>query len=134
MAKAKTPPKAAKRDYEFIGPSESGYTGFGEDGVNPTNPSDAIFEGSPIPVIPAQETVMRRSFQEATRSPLHYLDGLGTDEVVTSRSPRSAPIPGNLHSDLDHAELRPLPGPDKHQYSASLDAAYTKNGALIYGT
>jgi hypothetical protein len=132
--KSSKSPTLQSREIEQIGPTESGYEGFGSDGVNPSNPSDAIFQGAILITIPAQEVVQRRSFQEATRSPLHYLEGPGTDETVTSRSPRSAPITGNLHSDFDHAELRPLPGPDTHQYGASPDDAYTKNGALIYGT
>ena len=51
----------------------------------PMNPSDEIFMGRPLPIIMPQEITMRRPFSEITKSPMHYLDGPGTDEVITGR-------------------------------------------------
>lgn len=52
----------------------------------PANPSDEIYAGRPLPIIPPQAEVMRRPFSEPTRNPLHYLSGPGTDEIVSGRN------------------------------------------------
>jgi hypothetical protein len=127
-------PKAAKNDYEAIGPAESGFSGYGADGANPVNPSDAIFMGRPMTTVMPSATVTSRPFREATRSPLHYNDGPGTDENVTSRRPPLYGLLGNSHSDLDHEEVLPIQGVDHQPYSHGSNVSTTLNGADIYGT
>ena len=133
----KNPSKKSKqspRNYEAVGPTESGYERYGPEGANPPNRSDDIFFGSSLPILAPAAVVVCRPFKEATRSPLHYEDGPGTDELVTSRKPVTQPLLGNVHADLDHAELRPMPGYDHNLYSSQPDDEHTTNGALIYGT
>lgn len=107
----------------------------GEGGYNPSalpsNPSDAIFQGGSLPTIAPQMMTLRRPFSEATRPPLHYLDGPGPDEAVTSRSPHATPILGNAHSDLDHCEERPIQG---QPVRVDPDTSRTTNGVEIRGT
>lgn len=121
------------RDYEAIGPTQSGNGGYGP-GKLPMNPSDQIFSGSQLPIRMPEALTMRRTFNEATRSPLHYNDGPGTDEVVTSRRPNMPPLLGNDHAMGDHFEDRPMPGFDHNLYAARDDNSKTLNGADIYGT
>ena len=115
---------------EAKGPAQDGQRGYNPS-PNPPNPSDDIFMGSRLTMVPAQQQTLRRPFSEATRPPLHYLDGPGPDETTTSRSPVVQPIPGDSHSNLDHAELRPIQG---QPVRVDPNTAYTSNGVEIRGT
>lgn len=50
----------------------------------PSNPSDEIFKGRALPIVPPQAVTQRRPFSPdlVTKNPLHYGDGCGTDEVI----------------------------------------------------
>lgn len=50
-------------------------------GADPVNPSDEIFKGRALPIMQAQATTERRAFTCVTRNPLHFNEGIGTDEV-----------------------------------------------------
>ena len=131
---AKTSNKQTPRDYEAIGPAQSGYAGYGPQGADPANPSDTIFSGRSLPIRQPEAVTLRRAFNEPTRSPLHYNEGPGTDENVTSRSPKLTAPHGDVTLTLDHDDVRPIQGTDPNRYSTQPDDAYTTNGALIYGT
>lgn len=115
-------------------PTEDGQSGYGPGGANPPNPSDAIIAMSPLPTRMPDALTRTRPFSEATRSPLHYSDGPGTDENVTSRRPILKGLIGNSHSDGDHAEVLPELGQDHNRYSSNPDESKTTNGVEIYGT
>lgn len=103
-------------------------------GALPSNPSDAIFQGRSLPLMTAQAQTMRRPFSEPTRPPLHYSDGAGPSEGVTSRRPAMTGPPGNVGAQIDHAELRPIQGVDKQPYSSGSNTGMTTNGVEIRGT
>lgn len=124
--------KKSPRDVEAIGPSQDGVQGFGG-GVNPPNPQDAIFSG-PIPLRTSPGMTTRRPFSEPTRPPLHYNDGTGPDESVTSRRPNTIGPLGDSHSDMDHHENRPIQGEDRQPYSKGTDDSRTTNGVEIRGS
>jgi hypothetical protein len=109
----------------------------------PANPSDEIFMGKALPIIPAQEVTLRRPFSIPTKPTLHHADGLdGAAETVTvnerrfnagvSDSPPYVPVADQ--QDWDHQEYGENPGVDKNQYSKNPNVAYTKNGVEIRGT
>lgn len=134
MAKSKSSSKMTPRDYEAIGPSESGYEGFGPEGANPSNPSDAIFMGRTLPMVMPVAVTARRDFNEPVRTPLHFDEGPGTDENVTSRRPKMTAPHGNITLTLDHDDVRPIQGYDHNLYSHQPDVSVTENGVPIYGT
>ena len=94
----------------------------------PPNPSDTIIGGGPLPLMLAQETTMRRPFKEVTHTPLHYNDGPGPDEQVTSRRTFPALVLGPEHRD------NPPVGNDPNRYSAGENSATTLRGVEIRGT
>lgn len=118
---------------ETQGESQPGTSGYG-DGSTPPNPSDAIFLGRALPIIPPQDTVGRRAFNEPVRPPLHYDEGAGPDESTTSRRPAYVGPLGETAKLIDHTELRPMPGVDKQPYSHGPDDSRTTNGVQIRGT
>lgn len=78
---------------------------------------------------------MRRDFYEPVRNPLHYLDGPGTDEVVTSRRFPLPQIQGQMHSRLDHMDYdEDCFGEDPNKYSQGSNEGMTTNGQPIRGT
>lgn len=114
----------------------------------PSNPSDQIFQGRAIPIIPAQDVVQRRSFSIPIRPTLHYRDGLdGAAEVITVNERRfhGNPEDGTGESEMppygpdqchdeDHAEFGANPGVDKNKYSQNPNVGMTTNGVEIRGT
>lgn len=127
-------PQATKGDsLEAKGPAQDGQNGF-DPTSNPVNPSDRIFLGSPLPMISAQVQGMRRPFREPVRPPLHYSDGGGPDEAVTSRRPPTQAALGGIHLEVDHKESRPIQGEDANKYANGPDDGYTTNGVEIRGT
>lgn len=120
-------------------------------GPDPVNPSDQIFQGRALPVIPAQDVVQRRPFSIPIRPTLHYRDGLdGAAETVTVNERRfnddegkeinytddvdDLKYPPTQAQDWDHAEFGYEAGENKNKYSAGDNEAYTKNGVWIRGT
>lgn len=127
---------AAKRQLptlQGIGPSESGQGGFGPV-TNPPNPSDAIVYGAKLPVVMPVDMTQRRDFSEATRPPLHYLDGPGPDEGVTSRLVPPAPRGDSHKWAMDNFEKRPIQGPDNSRYTGGPNQDKTSQGVEIRGT
>lgn len=113
-----------------LGPSMSG--GYGANTL-PPNPSDMMMEGKAIPIRPPQDQVTRRSFSIPTKPPMHYNDGCGPDEVVTSRR-TNTPI-DTLLGHQDHCDkLEHSFGQNPNHYSDGPDDATTTNGVDIYGT
>lgn len=86
----------------------------------PPNPSDAIFQGRALPIRQAQTQTMRRPFSEVTKSPLHFDEGRGTDERVSSRRPGASPGASQ--------------GEDQNKYSHGPNVGKTLNGVEIRGT
>lgn len=108
----------------------------------PSNPSDEIFQGRALPIIPAQDVTGRRDFTIPTKPTLHHADGLdGAAEVVTTNERRfnagltdSPPYPGSQRDDDDHANYGAPTGVNKQPYSAGSNTSKTLNGVEIYGT
>lgn len=125
---------------EWQGPSAEDQ-GYGP-GILPSNPSDEIFQGRALPIIPPTNTTARRDFTQPTRSPLHYNDGPGTDEVVTSRrSSDNGQIDGsiasNAHAMTDHKDYDDQArryGTNKQPYSHGSNVSTTLHGVEIRGT
>lgn len=120
-------------------PPQTGYGGNNEGGgAQPPNPSDAIMMGAPLPMIRAEASVLRRSFTDPIRPPLHYTDGSGPDEVVTSRRPVPPKQLGSTESDRDHTDQDADSfGPQSRSGGRGRDGAdsdKTTNGTPIYGT
>ncbi len=126
----KRPPK--RPNGQSIGPSMDSDEGF-DPRPDPVNPQDRLFAGA-LPTVMPQAVTLRRPFNEPTRPPLHYSDGGGPDESVTSRRPNTIAPLGNDAALADHHEDRPLPGSDKNKYSKGPDDGYTTNGVEIRGT
>lgn len=114
----------------------------------PPNPSEEIFKGRALPVIPPQDVTQRRDFTIPTKPTLHYRDGLdGAAETVTvaerrffgnnsqgtGEADRPAYQTGREDTD-DHAEFGKGPGKDPNKYSRGENDAYTLNGQWIRGT
>lgn len=115
--------KSSTQSLEAIGPSQSGEGGFGG-GSDPMNPQDRLFSGALGTMVPPDLT-QRRPFSMTTRNPLHYLEGPGTDEVVTvpqRKFPR----------DIDLMESAGQPG--REGGPSGPNDPKTLNGAEIYGT
>ncbi len=111
---------------EAIGPAQGG-------AGNPVNPSEQIFLGSPLPILQPQSLTGRRAFSLQTKNPLHYDEGPGTDETVTSRRPAVLPLLGEL--DSDHTDyLSHDFGEDPNKYSSGQNDSTTTNGVEIRGT
>lgn len=126
--------KTTKNDQvEYQGESQSGESGYGSV-ANPPNPSDAIFLGRSLMTVPAQDVTGRRDFAEPVRPPLHYSDGCGPDERVSSRRPAIQGDLGDVSLELDHYNFTPPQGVDKQPYSHGDNPAYTSNGVEIRGT
>ena len=127
----------AKKRVSTAEPVDGGYEG-GSTGRIPENRSDDIIMGMPLPMVytavGGPDTPLRRDFNEPTRNPLHFNDGPGTDENVTSRRPKMTAAHGNVHLTVDHDDVRPIQGENKQPYSAGEDEERTLNGAVIYGT
>lgn len=123
------------------------------DGVLPPNPSDAIFSGKALPVIPPQDMTRRREFTIPTRPTLHYRDGLdGAAETVTVNERRLTGKDGKdidyiegpqdlkypprqgIDQDFDHGCFGTDEGVDANKYSEGPNDAYTTNGQWIRGT
>lgn len=116
--------------------------------ANPANPSDEIFLGKALPVIPPQDVTGRRDFTIPTRPTLHYRDGLdGAAETVTVKERRffgdssqatgesSRPAyPTNREDTDDNGEFGNNPGIDKNKYSRGENGEYTIHGQWIRGT
>lgn len=114
--------------------------------ANPVNPSDEIFLGKALPIIPPQEVTGRRDFTIPTKPTLHYRDGLdGAAETVTVKERRFFAVPSQAAgeaetplyktgADNDHGEFGEAPGQDPNKYSRGENGAYTTNGQLIRGT
>jgi len=146
MLKQQTQTKKPAPGLETQGPvmSDMGYS----PSQLPPNPSDEIFMGRKLPVIPPQDQVQRRDFSIPIRPTLHYRDGLdGAAETVTvaerrfmgnsSQGTGEADRPqyqtGREDTD-DHAEFGNRPGTDPNKYSRGRNDAYTLNGEWIRGT
>jgi len=115
---------------EPAGPTEQG--GFGA-GTLPPNPSDAIRGGAALPLMLPDAMTMCRPFTQVTKNPLHYTDGPGTDEIVTSR--RTMPAIEHILGKPDHIALDEHQyGEDPHQYSHGPNDEFTSAGAWIRGT
>lgn len=110
------------RNVEAVGPTQTA-------GGDPPNPQDRLFAGALPTYVPPQTTV-RRPFTEPVRPPLHYADGPGPDEAVTSRQAPPAPL-DDSHSVLDHKELRPIQG---KSVGIVPNTTHTTNGIEIRGT
>lgn len=130
---SKKPQSTRGDSLEAKGPAQDGQRGY-----NPqANPSDQIFQGSQLPLVSEQAQTLRRPFTLPVRSPLHYNEGPGTDEVVTSRRPMVPAIQGNLPLDMDHGDYRPegFFGVDKvKEGNKKPGDGYTSNGVEIRGT
>ena len=99
----------------------------------PENRSDEIIAGAALPLLMPAYASARRSFSCPTRNPMHYNDGPGTDEVVTSR--RTQPPLATLLGHRDHEDLAEGKfGVDKNKYFAGPNDCCTLGGAEIYGT
>lgn len=123
--------KTSRTKGEKPGPTQS-VGGYGATSL-PPNPSDAILAGRPLPLVDAEYSTLRRPFTCPTRNPMHYNDGPGTDEVVTSR--RTQPPLSTLLGHKDHEDLAEhLFGEDSNKYSGGPDDGVTSNGVPIYGT
>ena len=121
MAKSST----GSKPYQGVG-------GFGASTL-PPNRSNAIVEGAPLPLMHSDSLTRCVPFTLTTKNPLHYNDGPGTDEVVTSR--RTSPPIETLLGHPDHQDLLEHSfGPDHNKYSAGPDDEYTLNGVCIRGT
>lgn len=112
----------AVKDLEKIGPSQTA-------GGDPPNPQDRLFSGA-LPIKTPAQVSLRRPFSEPTRPPLHYSDGPGPDEGVTSRRPAVAPNLG-YQAAQDAREERPLQGKDLGQVP---NTTHTTNGVVIRGS
>ena len=128
---------------EWQGPAPQG----GNEVGLPRNPSDEIFQGRTLPIVPAQAQTERRGFSVPIKPTLHYRDGLdGAAETVTVRERRfsddqtgaeldNPPYPGTQLADTDDfGEFGAQPGTDANKYSENPNEAYTSNGQWIRGT
>ena len=102
-------------------------------GILPPNPSDAILAGRELPLRLADGVTGRRPFSEPTKAPLHYNDGPGPEEIVSSR--RTQPPLATLLGHEDHfdADAHRF-GEDANKYSKGANDGRTLGGAEIYGT
>ena len=123
---------AVRSNGQSIGPTIDSDEGFSPT-ADPVNPQDRLFNG-PVPMVSSPGMTTRRPFSEPTRPPLHYNDGTGPDERVTSRRPNTIGPLGNAAALADHHEDTPIQGTDKNKYSAGPNDGRTLNGVEIRGT
>ena len=122
-------------------------------GADPRNPSDEIFAGRSIPLVPAAAVTGRRDFTIPVRPTLHYRDGIdGAAETVTVNERRITAEDGtdvpyvegaanlkygptqSIELDFDHGCFGAVQPKGREGATGGPNEERTLNGAIIYGT